>query len=144
MLQICGVGRKTLFRLDVKHGWSGSWKDTDKVTHRTPGDPHRDGDGRVPLASAELEKIELRYIKGEHGSLQNLPVVVNDVLAWITDRPLSLPESPQGALSTHLSSGPRSSAPNLDGSAAFDLHDDEYDRYRDLPESRIGELVAKL
>lgn len=144
MLQICGVGRKTLFRLDVKPGWLGSWQDTDKITSRTPGDPHREGDGRVSLASAELEKIELRYIKGEHGSLQNLPDVVNDVLAWITDKPLSLPNSPQGALSAHLSGGARSSMPNLDGSAAVNLLDDEYERYRDLPESRIRELVAKL
>jgi pimeloyl-ACP methyl ester carboxylesterase len=144
MLQVCGVGRKTLFRIDIKPGWSGLWKDTEKVTRRTPGDPNLEGDGRVPLASAELEKIELRYIKGEHGSLQNFPAAINDVLAWITDRPLSLPDSPQGALSNHLSSGPRSSAPNLDGSAAFDPLDDEYERYCDVPESRIAELIAKL
>jgi pimeloyl-ACP methyl ester carboxylesterase len=144
MLQISGVGRKTLFRLEVKPGWLGLWQDVDTITNRTPGDPHREGDGRVPLASAELEKIELRYVKGEHGSLQNVPAVVKDVLAWIADQPLSLPDSPQGALSKHLSGGATSSAPHLDGSAGFNLHNDEYDRYRDLSESRIKELVTEF
>jgi hypothetical protein len=82
MLQISGVGRKTLFRLEVKQKWLGSWEDVDKTTSRVPGDPHREGDGRVPLASAELEKIELHYVRGEHGSAQNIPAVVKDVLAW--------------------------------------------------------------
>jgi hypothetical protein len=127
----------------VKPGWLGLWKDVDKITSRTPGDPHREGDGRVPLASAELERIELRYVKGEHGTLHNIPAVVKDMLAWIADQPLSLPDSPQGALSQHLSGDATSSAPHLDGSVAFNLHDDEYDRYRDLSESRIKELVAE-
>jgi pimeloyl-ACP methyl ester carboxylesterase len=144
MLQISGVGRKTLFRLEVKPGWFGLWEDVDKVTARVPGDPNRDGDGRVPLASAELEKIELRYVIGEHGSVQNIPAVVNDVLAWIGDKPLTLPDSPQGALGAHLAADNLSSAPHLDGSVQFSRHDDEYDRYRDIPESRVRELVAKL
>jgi len=143
MLQISGMGRKTLFRLEVKSGWLGLWEDVDKITSRTPGNPHREGDGRVPLASAELEKIELRYVKGEHGTVQNIPAVVKDVLAWIADQPLSLPDSPPGALSQHLSVGATSSAPHLDGSVDFNLHDDEYDRYRDFSESRIKELVAE-
>jgi pimeloyl-ACP methyl ester carboxylesterase len=142
MLQICGVGRKTLFRLEVKPGWLGLWEDVDKITNRTESDPHRDGDGRVPLASAELEKIELRYIKGTHGSLQNMPAVVGDVVAWITEQPLSLPDSASGALRGHLSGERTSMAPHLDGSAEFSPHDDEYDRYRDFSESQIRELVA--
>ncbi|MBM3740602.1 MAG: hypothetical protein FJW39_33050 [Acidobacteria bacterium] len=50
MLQISGVGRETLFRLEVNSGWLGLWQDVDKITARTPGDPNREGDGRVPLA----------------------------------------------------------------------------------------------
>lgn len=144
MLQISGVGRKTLFRLEVKPGWFGLWEDIEKIIRRTPGNPHREGDGRVPLASAELEKIEVRYVKGEHGSLQNLPAVVNDVLAWIAEKPLALPDTPQGALAAHLSGGERSPAPHLDGSADFNPHDDEYDRYRDLSQDRVKELVARF
>jgi pimeloyl-ACP methyl ester carboxylesterase len=144
MLQISAVGRKTLFRLEVKLGWLGLWEDVDKITSRIEGDPHRDGDGRVPLASAELEKVELRYVKGEHGSVQNLPAVVKDTIAWITEQPLSLPDSARGALTGHLSGEATSTAPHLDGSAQFNRFDDEYDRYRDLSESRVRELVAEL
>ena len=88
--------------------------------------------------------VQLRYVKGEHGSLQNIPSVIEDVLAWIADQPLSLADSPQGALSGHLSGEATSSAPHLDGSAGFNPHDDEYDRYRDLSESQIQELVAEF
>lgn len=144
MLQVSGVGRKTLFRLAVKPNWLGLWENIDKITGRIPGDPHREGDGRVPLASAELEQIELRYVKGEHGSMQNISAVIKDALAWIVDRPLSLPDSPNGALIGQLSGEATSSAPHLDGSAAFNPYDDEYDRYRDLPESRVKELVAEF
>jgi hypothetical protein len=76
--------------------------------------------------------------------MQNIPAVVKDTLAWITDRPLSLPDSPKGALTGHLSGEATSSAPHLDGSAAFNPNDDEYDRYRDLSESRVKELVAEF
>ena len=43
-------GRETLFRLEVNSGWLGLWQDVDKITARTPGDPNREGDGRVSLA----------------------------------------------------------------------------------------------
>ena len=144
MLQISGVGRKTLFRMEIRENWLGLWENVDKITERTRGDPHREGDGRVPLASAELENIAHRYVKGEHGSLQNIPEVVNDVLAWIAGKPLSLPDSAAGAISGHLSGGARSCAPHLDGSAQLSLHDDEYDRYRDISEIRVKELVGQL
>jgi pimeloyl-ACP methyl ester carboxylesterase len=145
MLQISGVGRETLIRLEAKDKWY-DWKDIDKITSRSSdgSNPHREGDGRVPLASAELEEIELRYIKGEHGSMQNIPAVVEEVLAWIADQPLSLPDSPKEALSGHLAGGADSSAPNLDGSAVFNPHDDKYDRYRDLSKSRVKQLVAEF
>jgi hypothetical protein len=83
-------------------------------------------------------------VKGEHGSVQNSPSVVKDVLAWIQERPLSLPDTPAGALSSHLAAPSMSAAPNLDGSARLNPHDDEYDRYRDLSEERIQELVSEF
>jgi pimeloyl-ACP methyl ester carboxylesterase len=143
MLQITGVGRKTLFRLEIGAKWLGLWQNVTRVTARIPGDANRDGDGRVPVAAADLENIEIRYVKGEHGSMQNIPAVVRDTLAWIADRPLSLADSPKAALAAHLSGEAGSSAPHLDGSAAFSPYDDEYDRYRDLSESQIKELVGE-
>lgn len=144
MLQISGVGRKTLFRLEVQPGWLGLWQDVLKVTDRDPDNPHREGDGRVPVAAAALEKIQVRYVKGEHGSVQNLPAVVQDVLAWVREDSLALADTPKGALAGHLAGGAASAAPLLDGSAAFSPHDDEYDRYRDLPEERVKELVQEF
>jgi hypothetical protein len=47
-------------------------------------------------------------------------------------------------LSGHLSGGATSSAPHLDGSAGFSVHDDEYDRYQDISESSIKELLAEF
>jgi pimeloyl-ACP methyl ester carboxylesterase len=144
MLQICGVGRKTLFRLEIGNNWLGLWKDVEKVTDRIPGDPNREGDGRVPVASGALENIEVRYVSGEHGSLENVASVVRDVLAWLDNRAPSLPDSPAAALSGHLAAPARSPAPHLDGSAGLGAHDDDYDRYRDIPDARVRELVAKV
>ena len=55
MLIIAGVGYKTLFRLAHEPRFFGPWKQMTKVISRVAGDPHREGDGRVPLASAALE-----------------------------------------------------------------------------------------
>src|SRR5262249_55602438 len=61
MLVIAGVGHKTPFRLIGDT--SGIWDRTEKLTSRVPGDRHRDGDGSIPLASAELEGIgDTRYV----------------------------------------------------------------------------------
>jgi pimeloyl-ACP methyl ester carboxylesterase len=144
MLQICGVGYKSLFRLEVKKGWLGLWEDIDKITSRVEGDPNREGDGRVPLASAQLEDIEWRYIKGVHGSVQNIPAVAQEVLAWIDSKPLTLDTKPKDALSRHLAGGGESAAPHLDGSETISLLDDEYDRYREIGEREIAQLVADL
>lgn len=144
ILQISGVGYKTLFRLEVKDGWMGLWEDVDKVTKRTPGDPNRDGDGRVPLASAQLENVEQRYAKGSHGSIQNVPSVALDVLAWIGSKPLSLPDTAQGALGRHLSGSDISPAPHLDGSLGIGALDDEYDRYRDIEPGRVKQLISEF
>lgn len=54
MLVIAGVGLKTLFRLAYKPRFGVLWEHMDRTTGQRPGDRHREGDGRVPLASAEL------------------------------------------------------------------------------------------
>jgi pimeloyl-ACP methyl ester carboxylesterase len=121
MLVIAGVGYQTLFRLAFKRDFFGLWDHADKVTQRVPGDIHREGDSRVPLASARLDWLAVRYVHGVHGGLPNIPAVFTDTFAWLRygrlDR-LSLPDTPAGALSQHLAVGDiTSQAPQLDGSA---------------------------
>jgi pimeloyl-ACP methyl ester carboxylesterase len=128
MLMIAGVGQETLFRLEFDAAVWGLWERTKKITARAQCSPHREGDGRVPLASAELENVATRYVKGEHGGLPNIPAVAKDVLAWLTAGNLSLPDSCKGALSGHLSADQQSStAPLLDGSGVGG-------HFRELPE----------
>jgi pimeloyl-ACP methyl ester carboxylesterase len=105
MAVIAGVGYKTLFRLAYqKHLW-GLWESASKETGRIAGDPHREGDGRVPLASACLEYVgDTRFVRGVHANLPNLPAVHEDVFRWLNDEPMQLPESPAEALSRHLGS----------------------------------------
>ncbi|MFE5594921.1 lipase family alpha/beta hydrolase [Streptomyces sp. NPDC056549] len=102
MAIIAGTGFKTLFRLSyTKRG--KLWHHMDRVTSRQTADPHRDGDGRVPLASATLTSIaEIRYINGEHASLPNLPDVQRDVWNFLAERPMRLAETPAAALEEHL------------------------------------------
>jgi pimeloyl-ACP methyl ester carboxylesterase len=128
MLMIAGVGQKTLFRLEFDTHLRGAWETTKKITDRIPGDPNRDGDQRVPVASARLEDVAIRYVEGAHGGLPNIPAVARDVLAFLAEESLKLPDTPQGALGAHLSADDAASpAPALDGSA-------EMDRFRDLPD----------
>lgn len=123
MLMIAGVGQKTLFRLEFAPQFLGLWEHTEKITSRVACDPNREGDGRVPLASAQLEDVTIRYVKGEHGSLPNIPAVAQDVLNWLTERKLQLPETCKGALAGHLSAIDEgtSAVPLLDGSHVPDL-----------------------
>jgi hypothetical protein len=111
------VGYETLFRLEYDtHLW-GLWERTAKVTNREPGNRHRDGDGRVPVASAALENVETRYVRGIHGGLPNIPDVYEDVFRWLAGRNPTLPDSPEGVLSQHLAANETTSqAPALDGS----------------------------
>jgi hypothetical protein len=55
MVVIAGVGFQTLFRLAYEPGFFGLWERAGKIVHRISNDPDREGDGRVPLASAMLE-----------------------------------------------------------------------------------------
>jgi pimeloyl-ACP methyl ester carboxylesterase len=117
MLVIAGVGYKTLFRLEYDSQFFGLWEKMVKVTDRRPGDRHRDGDGRVPVASALLYDVNARYVRGVHGGLTNIPAVYEDIFRWLNEEEPELPDSPEGALSQHLAPGDGESvAPSLDGS----------------------------
>ncbi|HEX8920544.1 MAG TPA: hypothetical protein VF766_03640 [Pyrinomonadaceae bacterium] len=118
MLVIAGVGFKTLFRLAYDTRFFGLWESMDKVFDRVEGDPHRDGDGRVPVASAALENVQVRYAKGVHAGLPNIPAVYNDVFNWLNEKTLSLLDDPVAANSSHLATGEdESEAPHLDGTS---------------------------
>jgi pimeloyl-ACP methyl ester carboxylesterase len=106
MAAIAGVGYETLFRLSYEQKFWGYWERTSKETGRIVGDPHRDGDGRVPVASAALENVgELRYVRGVHGDLPMIAEVYEDVFRWLKHEPMKLPDTPQGAFHGHLGSG---------------------------------------
>jgi hypothetical protein len=140
MLMIAGVGQETLFQLRFDKAFWGLWEHTTKITERIACDPNRDGDGRVPLASALLEDVHTRFVEGEHGGLTNIPTVARDVLAWLTESPLKLAETCKEALGGYLSAEDgRSAAPLLDGSG-------EEGRYRSLPEyeNPTAEFKAKI
>lgn len=115
MAVIAGVGYETLFRLAYNEKFWGLWTEMKKNKTRIPNDPHRDGDGRVPVASAALENVgEIRYVKGIHGELPMIPEVYNDVFRWLKKESMKLPDTPNGALKSHLAGGiPSSDAPHL-------------------------------
>lgn len=120
MLIIAGVGYDTLFRLAYRSGVGRVvhfWDNMEKVTGRVPGDPHREGDGRVPLASAALEHVPIRYVEGVHGTLPNLPVVYGETFRWLKGERLQLEATPTGPFAYHLAPTASSAAPNLDGTA---------------------------
>jgi len=93
--------------------------DWDKDFTLVEGDLHRDGDGRVPLASALLEDVrETRFIKAVHGSLPVIPAVYDDVFCWLNGEEMNLPRTAAGAHTAHLAPGSGDSdTPALDGSA---------------------------
>ncbi|HEX8922977.1 MAG TPA: alpha/beta fold hydrolase, partial [Pyrinomonadaceae bacterium] len=103
MAVIVGVGYETLFRLAYEKKLWGLWSGTDKVKSRVEGDPHREGDGRVPLASAALEHVgQKRYVRGVHGELPMIRQVYEDVFRWLRGEDMQLPATPKGALEAHL------------------------------------------
>jgi len=126
MLVIAGVGYKTLFRLSYETRFFGRWEHTAKVTSRVEGDRHREGDGRVPLASAELENVTKRYVRAVHGGLPNVREVYEDVFSWLGGESMNLPTSARAALGAHLAPGAgKSDAPHLDGTAEASPYSDD-------------------
>ena len=118
MLVIAGVGFRTLFRLAYDTRFLGWWEYTDKITDRIPGSLHREGDGRVPLASASLENVQIRYARGVHAGLPNIPAVYSDVFNWLNEKSLTLSDDAEAALGSHLAPGEdESEAPYLDGTS---------------------------
>jgi hypothetical protein len=59
----------------------------------------------------------MRYVKGVHGGLTNIPIVYEGVFKWLNGLDPELATTPAQALSGHLSSGTVSTAPSLDGTA---------------------------
>jgi hypothetical protein len=141
MLMVAGVGYKALFRLECSSGFGGLWDSWGKIMSRVDGDPNRDGDGRVPLASARLPRIRIKYVQGVHGSLTNIPAVYSDVFRWLKGEKLTqLADTPEDALGGHMAATTAASeAPHLDGSARS-LADDP--GYWQLSEPHGAELFA--
>lgn len=142
MLMVAGVGYKTLLRLEYASRAGHMWSSLDKITSRIDGDPHREGDGRVPLASATLRRVAMRYVKGVHGGLTNIPAVYSDVFRWLKGEPLrSLAESPEDALGEHLSvSDGSSEAPHLDTTAKAQGDDPGYWQTSGADSATLAEL----
>jgi pimeloyl-ACP methyl ester carboxylesterase len=147
MLVVAGVGQKTLFRLAYKAPVFGfGWERMDRVTSRVAGDHHREGDGRVPLASARLEHVHTRYVRSEHTAVATVPAVWDDVFAWFTGATLQLATTPQAALDAHLGSDESSAAPALAGRQTATRSPDEpgYLDFNDPTDEHLDVLDAGL
>ena len=122
MLIIAGVGIKTLFCLRFSSGIDALWGNTVKdfqANSKDPDDPHRVGDGRVPLASAKLPWVaSIRYIVGEHTAMMNTPSVQKAVFQWLEEGKVHhLASDLRGAYYPKITSlDLRSEVPALDGS----------------------------
>lgn len=105
MAMIIGVGEEMPFRVDVEPGWF-SGTNTDTVLKREEGNPDRESDGSVPVASAKLEGLaETRYAVGEHAALPSIPAVYNDVFRFLRGEPMKLATTAEAALAGHLAAG---------------------------------------
>lgn len=146
MLVIAGVGYSTLFRVAYRDHLLGLWEHMQKITDRVEGDPHRDGDGRVPLASAELENVgATRYVKGIHNGLPNIYPVHEDVFRWLNDEELELPKTAADALATHLAAPAQTRTDHLDGTVRAVARDDPgYLQLEPPPSERLNELRIRL
>jgi pimeloyl-ACP methyl ester carboxylesterase len=108
MAAIVGVGYDTLFRLAYHKGFGFHWRHMDRVKSREPGNVHREGDGRVPVASAVLTGLaEIRYVHAEHGKLPTVPAVYRDVFRFLRGQAMELPHTPAAALDEEHLSDPR-------------------------------------
>ncbi len=147
MAVIAGVGYKTLFRVAYRRGYGFLWEHMAKETRRKGSDPHRDGDGRIPLASAKLEYTgETRYVRAEHGGLPGVPAVYEDVFRFLAGERMQLPTTPQAALAGHLAAQDLlPQTPRLSGVLANASGDDPGYLQLELPtETTIAEIERDL
>lgn len=147
MAMIIGVGHPTPFRLEIPQYLEYMRKLY--VIDRIEGDIHREGDGSVPQASAELELIgDTRYIVGEHSNLPNIPSVYHDIFAWLSDNQdiMRLSTTSTGAFASHLGeSSQLSSISNIaaeDDSIGFYGKWDPRHRLRISPQQVLEELKS--
>jgi pimeloyl-ACP methyl ester carboxylesterase len=106
MTVIAGTGQKTLFRLEYHAAFGHRWEHMSKITSVRRGSPDRDGDGRVPLASAMLEHVgDTRFVQAEHGALPTVAEVQADVFRRVRGEPLTLAQTAQGATGHLAGSG---------------------------------------
>ncbi|MCX4672345.1 hypothetical protein OG453_37750 [Streptomyces sp. NBC_01381] len=146
MAVIAGVGFKTLFRTAYKRQFGYLWTHMDRVTSRVPGDVNREGDGRVPLASAILERTgETRYAPVKHADLPNVKEVYEDVFRFLSGTAMQLPQTPRDE---HLAGGSWSNeTPLLTGSGPTPdecLDDPGYLDLAELPDDVAEELETRL
>ncbi|MCP2364237.1 hypothetical protein HD597_011257 [Nonomuraea thailandensis] len=125
MAVIAGVGYQTIFRVELRDRALGRGRGASLTKKRVPGDPHREGDGRVPLASAQLGDVRTWYVRGVHGGLLNIPAAGQAALAWVTGEEPDLPDTPVAALASHLADPMSSAAPHLDGTSKATPFDDD-------------------
>jgi len=144
ILMIAGVGQETLFRMEFDKLFWGKWAKTRKITQRVAGDANRDGDGSVPLASAQLEDVTTRYVCGEHGDLPNIPSVAHDVLAWLTESDLTLPSTPKGALGGDLSADDNSAPEALSPGPAAGSRFEELSDYENPTPEFIAQIKSEI
>lgn len=146
MAVIAGVGQRTLFRLAYQPGFGFHWRHMDRITRREPGNVHREGDGRVPLASAALSGVEIRYVDAEHGKMPTVPAVYQDAFRFLRGRPMQLGRSPEEALDhSHLSGAIESITPVLAAGGATPVGDDPgYLNMAEIEDVALDTLDAAL
>lgn len=108
-----------------------------KVTFdRDETDDDRDSDGSVPVASARLEGIaEIRYIRGQHSALPNIPAVYDDIFKFLRGDTMRLSTTHHGALYGNLGIG----AGEKSVVSAIDESEDTGDRFSTAARWRIDE-----
>jgi pimeloyl-ACP methyl ester carboxylesterase len=143
MMIIAGVGYQTLFRMQYETGIF--WENMGKITNLVRDNPHQEGDGRVPLASAALDNVPIRYVHGVHGDLPNIPAVYKDVFRCLRDEPMKLPNTVYEALSKHLEADSPVEAPHLTGSTLANRSGDDPGLWNPtVSTERVDALRAEL
>lgn len=147
MAVIAGVGIKTLYRLERGRGFLGIREKVEKDTKGDDDDAHRQGDGRVPRASAELENVGLtQYFQGVHGELPMIPAVYRSVFRWLREGKMDLYDTPAQAINSHLGAGDDESFKPGAAHLVSPLAAEEIDLWNPVPpdEVRLREMDRRL